>query len=278
VALAAVSLAGRHPLPRDPRAYPPLFVLALLLCVVPFLLFAWAETRIGSGLASIYNATTPLMTMLVALAALPSERPTRARLAGLLVGFVGVVVVLGPWRGLGGGEALGQLACLGATACYGMALVVLRRFVAPLGLPAVTVATVQVGLGALVMLALTPFVAVSPVRLDAALDPKVVCAVLALGVLGTGLAYVWNTNVVATWGATNASTVTYLTPIVGVALGVVVLGEGVTWNQPLGALVVLLGIAVSQDRLARLGLLIRRPLTKRGTGRTPSSEPVVSEW
>jgi drug/metabolite transporter (DMT)-like permease len=74
-------------------------------------------------------------------------------------------------------------------------------------------------------------------------------SVLVLGVVGTGLAYVWNTDVVAGWGATNASTVTYLTPLVGVALGVLILSEHVSWNQPLGAFVVVLGITISQERL-----------------------------
>jgi drug/metabolite transporter (DMT)-like permease len=250
-ALVLVTLLTRRPLPRDPVVWAHLLVVALLLCVVPFLLFSWAETRISSGLASIYNATTPLMTMLAALAALPSERPTRTRLAGLLVGFAGVVLVLGPWgfegSGENGGAIAGQLACLGATACYGTATVYLRRFVSPRGLPAVTVATVQVGLGALGMLLAAPVVAASPVHLT----PRVVASVLALGALGTGLAYVWLTNIVVGWGATNATTVTYLTPLVGVVLGVVLLGETVTWNQPVGALVVVLGIAISQDLLAR---------------------------
>src|SRR3954447_21334084 len=253
VTLGLVTLLTRTSLPRGLAVWGHLLVVALLLCVVPFLLFCWAETRISSGVASIYNATTPLMTMLVALAALPSERPTRTRLAGLLVGFAGVVLVLGPWgldgRGASGGVLAGQLACLGATACYGTATVYLRRFVSPRGLPAVTVATVQVGLGALVLLVAAPFVAASPVHLT----PRVVASVLTLGALGTGLAYVWLTTIVVGWGATNASTVTYLTPLVGVVLGVVLLGESLTWNQPVGALVVVLGIAISQDLLTRRG-------------------------
>jgi drug/metabolite transporter (DMT)-like permease len=248
-ALGLVTVVSRRPLPRDLAVWGHLFLVALLLCVVPFLLFSWAETSISSGLASIYNATTPLMAMLVALAALPSERPTRTRLAGLLVGFAGVVLVLGPWGFRGSGAVAGQLACLGATACYGTATVYLRRFVSPRGLPATTVATVQVGLGALVMLVAAPFVAAAPVHLT----PRVVASVLALGVLGTGLAYVWLTNIVVGWGATNASTVTYLTPLVGVVLGVVLLGERLTWNQPVGALVVVLGIAISQDLLTGRG-------------------------
>jgi drug/metabolite transporter (DMT)-like permease len=243
VVLAAVSVITRRGLPRQLAVWAHLLVVALLLCVVPFLLFSWAETRISSGLASIYNATTPLMTMLVALAALPAERPSPSRLLGLVTGFAGVVLVLGPWEMGAGGGVLGQAACLGATACYGTATVYLRRFVSPLGLHAVQVATVQVGLGAAVMVLAAPFVAAGPVHLTW----RVVASVLLLGALGTGLAYVWLNTIVARWGATNASTVTYLTPLVGVVLGVVLLAETVTWNQPAGALVVVLGIAISQD-------------------------------
>lgn len=247
--LATLTALTGQQLPREPAVWGHLAVTALLLCVAPFLLFAWAQQSISSGLASIYNATTPLMTTLVALAALPEERPTPARVSGLLTGFAGVLVVLAPWRGMGSGMGSGALsaqgACLLATVCYGAAFVYLRRTIAPRRLPAVSVATVQVGLGAVVMLGLAPLVATSPVTLS----PGVVLGVLALGSLGTGLAYVWNTNVVTGWGATNAATVTYLTPVVGVALGAVVLGETVSWNQPLGAAVVVLGIAISQNQL-----------------------------
>lgn len=247
VALAVICLIGRHRLPPFGRVWAHLLVVSLLLCVIPFLLFAWAQQDISSGLASIYNATTPLMTMLVSLLALREERPTRDRTTGIAVGFLGVLIVLGPWNGLGGGTALAQLACLGATASYGAAFVYLRRFVSPLGLSAIPVATVQVGLGAVVMLALAPAIAIAPVSLSV----PVVLAVLALGALGTGLAYVWNTNIVGAWGATNASTVTYLTPVVGVVLGVIVLSERISWNEPVGAAIVIVGIAITQGRMRR---------------------------
>jgi len=261
IALALISLVTRQRLPREAAVWAHLAVVAVMLCVVPFLLFAWAEQHVSSGVASILNATTPLMTMLVATAALPQERPTRTRLAGLLTGFTGVVLVLAPWAGAdtGRGAGAGELACLGATFSYGLAFVYLRRTLAPRKLPAVPVATVQVGLGAAIMLALSPILAAQPMHLNA----RVVAAVLALGVLGTGLAYVWNTNVVTDWGATNASTVTYLTPLVGVVAGVLALGEHVTWNQPVGALVVVLGIAVSQDRLPVLIALVDRARRRR---------------
>lgn len=252
VALWVVCLALGHRVPTDRVVWGHLLAVVLLLCVVPFLLFAWAEQFISSGLASIDNATTPLMTMMVALGALPGERLTGDRLAGLVVGFAGVCLVLGPWGLVAGPgdrsqQLVGQLGCLGATASYGFAFVYLRRFVAPRGLPAVPVATVQVTLGAVVMLLLAPFIAAQPVRLSW----QVLAAMLGLGVVGTGLAYVWNTTIVASWGATNASTVTYLTPLVGVVAGAAALGEQMTWNQPVGAVIVLVGVAVTQGRLSR---------------------------
>ncbi|MGV9245498.1 DMT family transporter [Streptomyces sp. NPDC003710] len=244
-ALLVVVGVTRQRLPWVAAVWGHLAVVSVLLCVVPFLLFAYAELRVSSGLASVYNAATPLMTMMVALVALPGERPDRVKLAGLVVGFTGVVVVLGPWRGLGAGEGAAQAACLLATFSYGLAFVYIRRFISPLGIPALSVAAIQVGVGAATMLLISPFAATSPVHLSW----PAVCSVAVLGVAGTGLAYVWNTNVVAEWGATNASTVTYLTPVVGVALGFAILGEGMSWNEPVGALLVVSGIAVSQGRV-----------------------------
>lgn len=262
VALAVTCAVTRQVLPRERVVWGHLLVVAVLLCVFPFLMFAWAEQHVSSGLASILNATTPLMTMLVALAALPRERPTPTRLTGLLVGFTGVVLVLAPWRsgpGAAGVEAPGDLvlwaqgACLAATLSYGMAFVYVRRFLSPRGLAAVPVAAGQVGLAALVMLVLSPVLAWQPVELSW----RVLTAMAGLGVLGTGLAYVWNTNIVAGWGATNASTVAYLTPLVGVLAGTVVLAERISWNEPLGALVVVAGVAVSHGGVTRLSALLR---------------------
>ena len=246
--LAAAVAVSRRPLPRDPALYGHLAVVGVLLCVLPFSLFAWAQQYLPSGLASIYNATTLLMTAAVALAALPAERLTRARAAGLATGFAGVLVVLGPWTTTGGrGPGAPDLACLLATASYGLAFVYLRRFVAPRAVPAVQVAAIQVGLAALVALALSPVLAAGPVTTDL----RALGAVAALGALGAGLAYVWNTGVVSAWGATAASTVTYLTPVVGVTLGVALRGERLAWHQPVGAVVVVLGIALSQGVLSR---------------------------
>ncbi len=248
--LGAVVAGARLPLPKDLRIWLHLLAMGLFLCVIPFTLFAAAETMISSGLASIYNATTPLLTAVAAILALPGERLSRRAAAGLALGFLGVLVVVGLPAGDPAGtgnELLGQLMCLGATACYGIGFVWIRRFISPLGLPAASVAFVQVGLSAVVALLLAPLTSLQPVQLDA----SVVLAMLALGALSTGLAYIWNTQIVAGWGATSAASVTYLTPVVGVLAGVLVLGETFSWNQPAGGALVVLGVVLTKLPVSR---------------------------
>lgn len=253
VTLGLIMLITRQRVPRGRVLWGHLVVVALLLNVIPFLLFSWAELRISSGLASIYNATTPLMTMAVAALALSTERLTRDRGMGLVLGFAGVVLVLGPWSITVGGDLLAQLACLGATACYGVAFAYLRRFVADHGASAVAVAFVQVTIGALIMIVTTPLLSAG--RIEPTL--AVVSSMILLGAFGTGFAYIWNTNIVRAWGATNAAAVTYVTPLVGVALGTVVLGEPLTWNQPVGAVLVIAGILAAHGRFTALAGRLR---------------------
>lgn len=259
ITLAVVVAIRRQHLPRDPAVWGHLAVVGLLLCVLPFLLFSWAELRIPSGLASVLNATTPLMTILVSSVALRTERLGLARAVGLVVGFAGVIIVFVPWGGdaagvLLGGDLLAKGACLAAALCYGMAFTWLRRFVAPRGLPAIPTAFVQVGLGTLMLLPLTPWLAAAPFTLT----PRVVGSMLGLGVLGTGLAYIWNTTVVNNWGAVRASTVTYLVPLVGVVAGAVVLGERVAASSIVGGLAIITGVVTGNDGWKPLLRVLRR--------------------
>ncbi len=247
--LVIVMLVTRRRWPRDRGFWARMLVVSVLLCVVPFLLFAWAGQHIPSGLSSIYNATTPIMTMLVSLVALPDERLTAMRTLGLFIAAAGVVLVAAPWTinfDNGPTSLLAQLACLGATLCYGLGIVAMRRLIRNRSEDATTIATVQVVIGAAVAGLLVPFFGLAPMRLDA----SVIIGIVLLGALGTGVAYVWSTRVVQEWGATRASTVTYLTPIVGVVLGMLVLGERLHWNEPVGGVVVLLGVLLAQGLLA----------------------------
>ena len=236
----------RERLPRVPRVWMHMTVLAITFCVIPFLLFSWAQQHVTSGLASIYNATTPIMTAIMAGLLFRVERLKGMQIAGIVVGILGVMVLIAPWEGLDLDQSLvAQLATLGATACYGFSLAYMRRFVSNSGMSALVFSFLNIGIAAVIMLALTPVVALGEV----ALDPWIVASILLLGCLGTGVAYIWNQNALRAWGPTRASTVTYLTPVVGVALGLIVLGEPLSWNEPAGAVVVFLGILLAQDRL-----------------------------
>jgi drug/metabolite transporter (DMT)-like permease len=235
-------------LPRDPRLWGHLAVTALLLNAVPFSLFAYGETQVSSIVAGIWNATTPLLTMLVVVTLLPEERLTAGRTAGLVIGFLGVLVVLGIWRGFAGGALLGNLACLGAAASYGLGFPYSRRFVAGRAESVVSVSAAQLICGTAQLALVAPLTSVGPNPL--AFGP--IASVVVLGALGTGIAYILNNQVIRQAGATTASTVTYVIPLFSTAAGLLFLGEELTWNQPVGGLIVLLGVAVAQGRLYRV--------------------------
>ena len=246
VTLGIIVLVTRSRLPKQPIVYLHFVVVAITYCVVPFLLFAWAEQYVSSSLASIYNAVTPITTAILATAAFRVEKLNRDQVLGVLVGVVGVVAVVGPWSIAAlSGSVWGQLACLGAVTCYGFSFGYIRKFLSHRPIPGPTFAFLNIGVAGAIMLLLTPVIAWQPV----ALTPGIVASLLTLGILGTGVAYIWNINVLRAWGPTNASTVTYITPVVGVLLGVLVLGETFSANQPAGAALVLVGILFTQQRI-----------------------------
>ena len=121
----------------------------------------------------------------------------------------------------------------------------MRRFLSDSGVSAIVFSFVMIGLAAVWMLLLTPVIGAQPMTLT----PTVIVAIVLLGALGTGLAYAWNQNVVRAWGPTRAATVTYISPPVGVLLGVLILGETLVWNEPVGAVLVILGVLLAQRRV-----------------------------
>lgn len=245
-ALLIVAAVTHTRLPRSRNTWVHLTVVAAVLNAVPFTLFAYGQQHISSVLAGIINAATPLATLAVIILAFPEERPTAERVAGLMVGFAGVLVVLGAWRGFSGGALAGVLACLGAVGSYGIAFPYARRYLSPIGEPAIALATGQVSVAALQML---PVVLLTGVQPRGDLTVMIVAAMLALGVFSSGFAYILNYRIVELAGASTASTVTYLTPLVAAVVGVSLLGESVSWNQPIGGAIVLLGIGVAQGRV-----------------------------
>jgi drug/metabolite transporter (DMT)-like permease len=251
-ALLLILALMRDRLPRERGLYLHLLLIATLMNALPFALFAYGETEVSSLLAGIINALTPLMTLLFSISLLPDEPPTAEKLTGLGVGFLGVVVVLAPWHGLGGGSLLGALACIGAATCYGLGFPYMRRHLSGRPETGVAISAAQVSLGALL---LTPFLPLGSLPGEVP-GVEVWGSALALGALGTGVAYIFNFNVVRAAGAQTASMVTYLVPVFAVIFGVSILGEPLSWHEPVGGALIIAGVALAQGVLRR-----RQPTT-----------------
>ncbi len=222
-----------------------LWVVALLLNVIPGIFFAWAETEVTSILAGIINAVTPLMTLIAIMLVARNEKPTRPQVVGLVLGFLGVLTVLGAWQGLGDNPLWAILILLAAVTCYGFSFPYSRRFILPAQLKPEVMAATQVTLGAITLL---PFFLINGVaKSEFLLGP--VLAMVTLGVFGSGFAYIWNFTIMRDAGSAIASSVTYVTPLVAVLVGFVFLNEVLHWYEPIGALIVLLGAAIAQGRI-----------------------------
>jgi drug/metabolite transporter (DMT)-like permease len=230
---------------RDRKMIGHLWVVALLLNVIPGILFAWAETEVTSILAGIINAVTPLMTLIAIIVVSRNEKPTTPQVVGLLLGFLGVLTVLGAWKGLGDNPLWAILILLAAVTCYGFSFPYSRRFILPAQLKPEVMAATQVTLGAITLLPL--FLINGIAKSEFLIGP--VLAMVALGVFGSGFAYIWNFTIMRDAGSAIASSVTYVTPVVAVVVGLIFLQEKLHWYEPVGALIVLLGAAIAQGRI-----------------------------
>ncbi|MCX5522683.1 DMT family transporter [Streptomyces bobili] len=244
-AVLAVAIAvKRERLPRGARTWAHLTVAALLLNALPFSLFAYAELTIPSTLAGICNATSPLWGMALSLVALSEDRPTRVRVAGLGLGFLGVLTVLGAWQGFSGLDARGTTLALLASLSYPIGWIYVRRTLAGSGGSALSMTGAQLFLATLQLAVVTPVFTTFPARFP--LLPLL--AIAALGALGTGLALLIQYGLVTEVGPTTAQMVTYFIPVIATAAGVALLGESLTWSTPVGAVIVLAGAALTQAR------------------------------
>lgn len=247
LALLVVLLATRDRLPRDRRLWGHLAVVAAVGVALPFTLFGYGEQRIPSMLAGIWNATTPLVVLPMAVLVFRTERMTARRAIGMALGFVGVLVVLGAWQGVSGAGFTGQLMCFGAAVCYGVSIPYQKRFIAGRRESGTALAAGQLVMATAQLALVAPLVAGAPPA-PWRLSLDVIASVLVLGALGTGLAFVINLRNIKLAGASTASAVTYLIPIVAVLIGVLALDERLAWYQPVGAVIVLAGVAVTQSR------------------------------
>ena len=241
--LVAVLLALRQPVRLQRSQLLDLVVVAAVITAVPFVLIAFAQTRVTSILAGLLNATTPLWVAIFVALLIPAERATSRQVTGLLVGFAGIAVLLGVWD-LDTLDVPGTLAMLGATACYGLGTAWMRGRLADTPLSGASLSAVQLVIASALLLPLVPLGG-APEEIR----PESVVALLGLGVFGAGVAYVLFWRVIRTAGPTIAATVTYLIPLVSTTLGILVLGEPLSWNEPVGGAIALVGVALAQGLL-----------------------------
>ena len=273
ITLSTILLLRHERLPRARRTWGHLVVAAFFMNAAPFTLFAYGEQRVPSALAGIWNATTPLLALPVVVALLPDERVTSWRLGGLFIGFFGVLTVLGAWTGAvasdGGTDLVGDAMCIAAAGCYAIGYPYARRFLSSTGHTPVVLSTSQI----LVAVVEVGIVTVLFTRPPTEVQPQSVAAVIALGVLGTGIAYILNYSLLRDAGATITTTVTYLLPIVAVIAGVVLLDEPLTWNEPLGAAIIIGGAVLAQGRPSWFG---RRSRSTADPERPPDADTMAA--
>ena len=235
-----VILIQRVKLPRTFKEWLPLLVVGLTNVAIPFFLISWGEQSIDSAVASILDATVPLFTILLAHFVLHDDKMTFPKVSGLIVGFIGIVILMSKDLGASRSSLLGQLAVIVASLFYAISAVYVRK-------TTVDVPGILRSAGPLVSASLTmwlgAFVFESPVTLPQLNITWI--ALLFMGVLGSGLAFVMAYYLIHEIGPTRSTMVTYLFPLGGVILGVFVLHEQLTWHIIAGALLIIASLAIA---------------------------------
>jgi drug/metabolite transporter (DMT)-like permease len=255
--------ASRGRLPRNPRVWGHLLVTGFFLGTLPFSLFALGEERVSSALAGIGNSITPIATVMFSLLLLPADKIGPRKMVGVLVGFLGVLIVMQPWQSQGRPDLIGFGMTLVAGMSYGLGWTYTKRFLGRADFGGLTLPTAQMLMSAgQMVVAMMIWWLTQRDRLSLAAPWSLhantsggsvlwpLLAVLVLGVFGTGIAMSFQYDVVRAAGPTVGASVTYLIPVVSVTLGVLLLGERLQWPQLVGAAIVL-GAAILIGRSSR---------------------------
>jgi len=267
VLLATVVAVAREPLPRNPRTYASLLVMAVVNIVIPFTLITTAERSVDSAIAAIINGAVPLVVILLAALTFPDEPITLNRLIGLLVGYAGVVVIVYPGLAAStGSEISGELALVGSTIAYGFGAVYARAKMR--GLRPMIPAVFQVGF-AFVIISILALVNEHPLDVDWNLNAVV--AVVWLGIFGSGVAYLLNFRLLSRIGATRTSILAYFLPIVGIVTGAIMFGETIDQYVLIGTAMVIGGVALVNSRMGERRIFGRRPAAEAPPGSEPAS-------
>jgi len=246
--LAAISLVRRQHFPRDRKIILSLAAMGMINIALPFTLISWGEISVESGLASILNGTVPLFSIIIAHFWLHDERITVPRIVGLVVGFAGVVILVGRNLDFSSVSAgfFGQLAIIGAAISYAVSASYSRKYLR--GQPPLIQSTATILVADAVMWLSLPAVGTLAPSLDAPNQfptlPITWFAIVWLGLLGSCVAFLLFYYLLNSWGATRTTLVTYVFPVVGLVLGIVFLGETMDWRLGVGSALILSGIVV----------------------------------
>ena len=249
LAMLIAVLSYKSKLPTSFEAWRKMAIAGMFMSSVPFTLFAFAQTYVTSALASILNAVTPIATVIVMLIAFRSEKLLPHVVVGLVVGLIGVLIVLGVWQGFGDNEPLAIVALLVAVTCYGIGTPYIRKYIAPLKLSTEVSVFGQIGTAAVTLL---PIYLISGQYFTSTPTLPAIGSVLAIGALGSGVAYLLYYKVLDVVGSAIASSVTYITPVIAVILGVLLLNEELHWYEPVGGVIIIVGAAISQGSILEI--------------------------
>jgi drug/metabolite transporter (DMT)-like permease len=245
---------AHQPLPRERRMYGHLLVMAIVNITIPFLLITWAEQSVDSSLAAILTSPVPLFAIILSALFLADEPMRVNGVAGLIVGFIGVIIITSPGLTGGNSSVTGELALLGAALSYAVGAVYSRRNVR--GLPPMIPAVFQVSFAAIIvstcaLLFEHPWTATP--------DAEAIFSILWLGILGSGFAYLFVFRLFQNWGATRTTLIAYVIPPVGIILGFLVLDEPIDARIIFGTALVVAGVGLVNSKFGRRRLFGRVP-------------------
>lgn len=243
LALIAIVIGTRRKFIVKGPAIKHLAFITVIAQVIPFTIFAWAIHYISSIAAGLLNSTMPLWTAILAVLMLPAEKLNPFRVGGLLLGFLGLLVLLGVWDVNFQSNWFAYIACALCTIGYALSAIWTRKYITPLNLDPISAVATQLTIGASIC---AIFAIASPHEITS-WPITGMLAIAALGILGTGVALVIGFVIVKRAGAIAMSTVTYSIPVVSTFAGVVLLKEKLHWYEPVGAVIVLVGIAIVQE-------------------------------
>ncbi|GAB3910349.1 DMT family transporter [Kibdelosporangium lantanae] len=259
--LVVLCYAGRNRLPRDPKVWGHLVVAALFGNAVPFFLFGFGERTVDSGVAGVLNATTPLWALLIGVLSRHERRLLSLRMLGLVLGFVGTLLIFAPWQAHGL-ASWGALAILAAAASYAVSYTYIGMKLSGKGTAPMALSSAQLLTAIPLSALMLPIDGFEPIHWNM----WSAVGVVILGLFGTGAAFAINYRLIADEGAVTATTVGYLLPVVSVLLGAVALHEQITVLVVIGMVVVLFGVGLTRWQ--------RKPKTEELV--TPAGDPTPS--